>query len=127
MPVAAAALLAVAAAYVMIACKPAAQNAGDRYEVMSPWGEADPIPLRGISPRINTLEGKKIGVFANSKRSAIPQARMTEKKLKGRFPTIQTEFYHSPEFNVMVVNTPNKEKFLDWINSIDAAVLMVGD
>ena len=34
-----------------------------QYEVLSPWAEVDPIPLRGISPRIKTLAGKKIGLF----------------------------------------------------------------
>ena len=42
------------------------------YEVLSPWAEADPIPFRGISPRLGTLEGKKIGLLANSKRAAAP-------------------------------------------------------
>jgi hypothetical protein len=94
---------------------------------MSPWGDADPVPLRGISPRIDTLKGKKIGVFANNKRSAPLQIRTLERKLKERFPGIQTEFYHSQEFNVEAMNTPNKDKYLAWIDSFDAAILAVGD
>ena len=31
-----------------------------QYEVLSPWAEADPIPLRGISPRLTDLKDKKI-------------------------------------------------------------------
>jgi hypothetical protein len=31
-----------------------AQNAIEtKYEVMSPWAEADPLPLKAISPRID--------------------------------------------------------------------------
>ena len=97
------------------------------YEVMNPWADVDPIPLRGISPRIDGMEGKKIGVFANFKRSAVPQARMVEKKLKGKFPTIQTELYHSAEANVNEIETGNREKFIAWVKSVDAVVAAVGD
>ena len=126
-PVAALAILVVMVAFTGCSSTSASQNGGGQYEVMSPWGDADPIPLRGITPRIDTLEGKKIGVFANSKRSAPLQIGTLEKKLKERFPTIQTEYYHSPEFNVAVMDTPNKDKFIAWIQSVDAAILAVGD
>ena len=51
---------------------PLAKDAPAQYEVLSPWAEVDPIPLRGISPRVDTLAGKKIGLFANFKRAAKP-------------------------------------------------------
>ncbi|MCL2878451.1 MAG: hypothetical protein FWF13_06710 [Acidobacteria bacterium] len=111
---------------VMAACT-ASRQAADQYEVMSPWAAVDPMPLRGISPRIDSLDGKKIGLFANFKRSAVPQANMAEKKLKAKFPTIQTELYHSREENVNEMETANREKFIAWINSVDAVVAMVGD
>ncbi|MDR0310492.1 MAG: hypothetical protein LBJ21_02785 [Acidobacteriota bacterium] len=126
-PVAAAMLLIViVACAAMTACTPAAQSAAE-YEVMNPWADVDPIPLRGISPRIDTLEGKKVGVFANFKRSAVPQARMVERKLKEKFPTIQTDLYHSREANVNEAETANREKFIAWIKSVDAVVATVGD
>ena len=102
-------------------------QAADQYEVLSPWAEADPIPFRGISPRINTLEGKKIGLFANYKRSSVPQTSMVEKKLKEKFPSIQTELYHSREANVNEIETTNREKFIAWVKSVDAVVATVGD
>ena len=45
-------------------------NNGSVYEVLSPWAEADPVPLSGISPRLEDMTGKKIGLFCNSKRAA---------------------------------------------------------
>ena len=30
-----------------------------QFEVLSPWADTDPIPFRGISPRLDGLAGKK--------------------------------------------------------------------
>ena len=62
-------------------------KANGEYKVLSPWAEADPIPFKGISPRVDTLEGKTIGLFQNSKRAALPLMNVLEKRLKDKFPT----------------------------------------
>ncbi len=99
----------------------------DLYEVLSPWADVDPIPLRGISPRVDTLAGKKIGLFANFKRAAVPIASEVEKRLKERFPDIETILFHSTLPNVDESETANKEKFAEWAKSVDAVVGVVGD
>ena len=121
-PIAALAFLAIVVASAACSKQDAAQ-----YVVMNPWADADPVPFRGISPRIDTLEGKKIGIFANSKRAAMPQARTLERKLKGKFPTIEIDIYNSREFNIPVLETENAEKYTAWIKSMDAVVTLVGD
>jgi hypothetical protein len=98
-----------------------------QYEAMNPWAEVDPIPLRGLSPRINSFEGKTIGLFANFKRSAMPIAKVVEAKLKAKFPAIKTDIFHSTLPNVLETETINKEKFAAWAKSVDAVVAMVGD
>jgi hypothetical protein len=98
-----------------------------QYEVMNPWADVDPFTPRGVSPRLDNLDGKKIGLFANSKRSALPQARMLEKKLKEKNPTIQTDIYHAPDPNYIAHDSPEWGKYSTWIKSLDAVVLMVGD
>jgi hypothetical protein len=105
-----------------------AQSASEsHYEVLSPWADVDPIPLRGISARLDKIEGKKIGLFANFKRSALPQVQTIEKKLKQKYPTIQTSIFHSTLPNVDESQTVNKEKFAAWVKSVDAAIAVVGD
>jgi len=52
------------------------------YEVLSPWAEADPIPLKGLSPRLDDLAGKKIGLLCNNKRAAPLILNVTERILK---------------------------------------------
>ena len=104
-----------------------AQTNEPQYEAMNPWADVDPIPPKAISPRLSSIEGKKIGVFANSKRSAIPQMRMVEKRLKEKFPTIQTDLYHAPDPNYIAKDSPDWGKFSTWIQSMDAIILAVGD
>jgi hypothetical protein len=105
--------------------KPKAPDA--QFEVLSPWADADPIPLRGISPRIPTLAGKKIGVFVNPKRAAMPIAESIMRRLGSMYPDAQTIVFHSTQPNVNEIETKNKEKFTAWAKGIDAAIAVVGD
>ncbi len=98
-----------------------------QYEVLSPWANVDPIPLRGISPRIPTLTGKKIGLFANFKRAARPMAESIEKRLKTMYPDIQTSLFDSRLPNVNEMETQNRDKFTAWVKGIDAVIAVVGD
>jgi len=98
-----------------------------QFEVLSPWADVDPIPLRGISPRIPTLAGKKIGLFVNPKRAAMPIAESIEKRLKTMYPDVQTILFHSTEANVNEIETKNKDKFTAWAKGLDAAIAVVGD
>ncbi|MFC1949921.1 hypothetical protein ACFLW0_07110 [Chloroflexota bacterium] len=100
-----------------------------QYEVLSPWAEADPIPLRGLTaPRITDLAGKKIGVLYNTKRAAKPVSAVVEGKLRERFPTAEISLYSTlnaigpPE-----IETENKADFEDWIKGVDAVIATVGD
>jgi ABC-type lipopolysaccharide export system ATPase subunit len=98
-----------------------------QFVVLSPWADVDPIPLRGITPRISTLAGKKIGLFVNPKRAAMPIAESIDRRLKTMYPDVQTIVFHSTEANVNEMETKNKEKFTAWAKGLDAAIAVVGD
>ena len=97
------------------------------YEVLSPWGEADPKPLKGISPRLDNLSGKKIGLFANYKRAAVPIAMSLQNRLRSMYPESRVSIYHSDQWNVTEIETENRETFKKWIEGNDAIILLVGD
>ncbi len=105
--------------------KPKALDA--QFEVLSPWADVDPIPFRGISPRIPTLAGKKVGLFVNPKRAATPIAESIDRRLKSMYPDIQTIMFHDTEANVNVIETKNKDRFIAWAKGLDAAIAVVGD
>jgi hypothetical protein len=107
--------------------KVAAQVDEPVFEVLSPWADVDPIPLRGISARIDSLSGKKIGLFANFKRAAKPIMAEVEKRLKERYPDVETSLFDSTLPNVTETETVNKEKFTAWAKDVDAVIAAVGD
>jgi hypothetical protein len=98
-----------------------------QYEVLGPWAEVDPIPVRGISPRVKTLKGKKIGLYANVKRAAKPIQEEVERRLKERFPDCETSIFHSPLMNHMEIEKENKDRFSAWAKEMDAVIAAVGD
>ena len=104
-----------------------AKAPGVQFEVLSPWADVDPIPLRGISPRLSSLAGKKIGLFVNPKRAAMPIAESIQRRLGAMYPDVQTIIYHSVGANVNEIETKNKDKFTAWAKGLDAAIAVVGD
>jgi hypothetical protein len=97
------------------------------YEVLSPWAEADPIPFRGISPRVESLAGKKIGLFRNSKRAALPLMNVIEERLKKKFPTAEFTRFANLRPNELIIEQDLKDEFEDWLMGVDAVIAFVGD
>ena len=101
---------------------------GSVFEVFSPWATSDPKPLRGITPRFKELSGKKIGLYATSKRAPKPILTAVVKKLKERIPSVETSWYISTlPYSLMQVEGPDKTKFKDWVKEVDAIITAVGD
>jgi hypothetical protein len=107
---------------------PSASAASEiQYEVLSPWAESDTIPPRGISPRLETLAGKKIGLFINTKRAAKPMAAAIAKRLEEKFPTSETSLFASPLSTVILRESKDGDQFTAWLKSVNAVILLVGD
>ena len=104
-----------------------AEKAVAVYEVLSPWAEADPIPLKGISPRPAELAGKKIGLLCNNKRAAPLILNVTEGILKKKYPTSEISWFKSRTFSVSSLEKDRIVEFEDWIKGVDAVVAAVGD
>ena len=101
-------------------------KASGLYDALNPWADVDPKPLRGISPRIDNLAGKKIGLFRNDKRGALPIEKVIAERLKARYPSIElSEFLRLG--NVSVAETPLMGKFEEWLKGLDAVICAYGD
>jgi hypothetical protein len=97
------------------------------YEVLSPWAEADPIPLNGLSPRLGKLDGKKIGLLQNNKRAAALILQVTETLLKQKYPNIQISRFQGRSFSVSSLEKDRVDDFNKWIDGLDAVVAAVAD
>ena len=97
------------------------------YEVLSPWAAADPKPLNGLSPRLDDLAGKKIGLLCNNKRAAPLILDVTKRLLKEKYPTAETSRFDARSFSVSALEPNRKQEFEDWIKGVDAVIASVGD
>ena len=100
-----------------------------QYSVLSPWADADPVPLQGLAPRVKDLAGKKIGLFHNVKPASPLICAAIEEELKARFPTCETILYSNlqPPGAGSDFAGELRAKFEEWVKKIDVAVCAVGD
>ena len=98
-----------------------------QYEVLSPWADADPIPLKGLAPRVTDLAGKKIGLLCNNKRAGRPILTVVEEQLKKRYPDSEFSWFNGRSFSVSEREKNRVGEFEAWINGVDAVVAAVAD
>ncbi len=105
-----------------------AKELGMAYEVLSPWAEADPIPLKGISPRVPDLAGRRIGLFASNKPAAPRMMDILERKMRERFPSSEISRYNAEEaFLVLQMAGKDRNRFEEWVKGVDVIAAAVGD
>jgi len=99
-----------------------------QHEVLSPWAEADPVPMKGLTaPRQTDLNGKKIGMFCNIKQASHRIAPVVERRIKERFPSAEFSYYRGKAFSVSEMEPQNIDNFNKWIDEVDTVILAVGD
>lgn len=91
-------------------------------ELLNPKGVIDPPPMLGISPRVATLDGKKIAMIHNNKPGAKTFLDALEELLKAKYPS--ATFTHF-DTNINLADKP--EKYAAMANSCDAFILGSGD
>jgi|SRR5690554_4909501 hypothetical protein len=97
------------------------------YEVLSPWAEADPIPLKGLAPRLDKIDGKKLGLLCNNKRAAPVILNAAERLVKEKFPGVIISRFFARSFSVSSLEKDREGEFNDWLKGVDAVIAAVGD
>jgi hypothetical protein len=85
------------------------------------------VPLRGLAERVPSLAGRKIGLFQDIKRAARPILTVVERRLKEKYPDVQTTWYAPQSMSASDLEPKNIAKFQDWVKGVDAVVAAVGD
>jgi hypothetical protein len=97
------------------------------YDVLSPWAETDAIPLKGITPRIDDVRGKRLGLYANYKRAAAPIQDAVEAELVRRYgDAITIERFQQAGSND-IGSSDEGSAFISWLEEVDAVIVAVGD
>ena len=104
-----------------------ASSVNATYEVLSPWAEVDPVPLRGITARTTDLAGKRIGLFHMWKRASKPILTVLERKLKEKYPTAEFSWYEESVMNTPEIDSDYKTQFEEWLKGVDTVVFTYGD
>jgi|SRR5438067_7900036 len=99
------------------------------YDVLSPWGETDPLPLQGINPRLPDLRGKRIGLYANYKRAAAPIQDAVEVALRERYgDAITISRFAQKGANDVGSDPEEGPRFAEWLEKeVDTVIVAVGD
>jgi hypothetical protein len=99
------------------------------YDVLSPWAETDPRPLQGITPRIDDLRGKRIGLFANYKRASVPIQDAVESELRSRFGSdITISRLHLSHSGDAASGEDQGARYAEWLEKeVDSVIVAVGD
>jgi len=97
-----------------------------QYEVLSPWADVDPVPLKGLTPRLQDLNGKTIGLFYNHKPASRFVQGAMERKLQEKYPSLKFSIYKRFQSDTPKVLVDEAE-FKKWVEGVDAVVMAQGD
>jgi hypothetical protein len=97
------------------------------YDVLSPWAETDPIPLSGITPRLDDVRGKRIGLYANYKRAAAPIQDAVQTELGRRYGSAITIERFQQAGSNDIGSSDEGAQFTRWLEEVDAVIVAVGD
>jgi hypothetical protein len=118
------AVLAVVPALAWLPSAPAdAAESKAVLKVLDPRAELYSEPARPISPRLSTLDGKKIAILNNTKPGANTFRPHLEAVLKAKYPTVEFK-----EFVVSYNDYPKKAEDLKAVAQwADGVIGMLGD
>ena len=95
----------------------------EKFEVLSPWAATENSVKKGINPRLDTMKGKTIGLYASFKEYHPFFMQELERQMKEKYP--ETEFSHF----TYIVDTQqidedpeNFPTFKKWLEGVDAVV-----
>ncbi len=93
------------------------------FTALNPIGELEAEPeYQAINPRLDTLDGKTIGLFDNAKRTCPFVLGKVEKLLKERYPTITIKWFRK---NIYKEVLWDQEK--EWAKGVDGVIGSAGD
>jgi len=79
-----------------------------------------------LVPRVDDLDGKRIGLYDNGKPAAEPLLTAVQEKLSARYPDATFDWYHVAHLNY-IKNEDEQEAVREWAKDVDVAIGAIGD
>lgn len=99
-----------------------------QYTVLSPWGEIDNADCGALSPRLDSLEGKTIGMFAKFKHHDPVILKEVSRQLGERVPSLKFEFLQYPKDTSEIRSDAEFLPVLtEFLDKCDAVISGYGD
>lgn len=91
--------------------------------MLDPTAEEGTTEMKSLAPRIDGLEGKRIGLYTNIKRAAQPVSEVLEERLREEFTDITIQRFHSAARSDEDLATIS-----EWAREeTDACIVCIGD
>lgn len=99
-----------------------------KYTVLSPWAEIDIVDVAPLSPRLDTIDGKTIGLFAKFKHHDPHILKEIGRQLKEKCPSVKLEFLQYPKDTTEIEKDPEFYPiFKEFVDKCDAIISGNGD
>ncbi len=96
--------------------------------VLSPWAEQSNPSSSGLSPRLDTIDGKTIGMFSHFKLHAPLMLKVLAEILQEKYPSAKFVHLQYPKDSTEIVNDPEFEPiFKKWLSGVDGVISAFGD
>ena len=98
-----------------------------KYTVLSPWAEVDQSQLYGLSPRLDTLNGKTVGMFGDFMKIATYMLKVVEKHIREKYPEANFSYYeYTTETTDIAKDGAELPKFNAWLETVDCVLVFYG-
>lgn len=98
------------------------------YTVLSPWAKVGAEKTIALNPRLDTIDGKTIGMFSHFKGHSPYILKEVENEILKTHPTTKFSYFQYPRDTSEVRNDPDYlSKFKEWLSGVDGVIAAYGD
>ena len=98
------------------------------YTVLSPWAEVAAERTTPLNPRLDTLEGKTIGMFSHFKGHSPLILKEIEKEILKTIPNVKFSYLQYPKDTREIKDDPEfLPVFKEWLAGVDGVIAAYGD
>ncbi|MFB6353072.1 MAG: hypothetical protein ABEJ92_03205 [Halobacteriales archaeon] len=94
--------------------------------LIDPASQRDEVDQEPLVPRVDSLAGKRIGLYDNGKPAAEPLLTAVKEKLEAKYPDATFSWFHVEHLN-QIKNDDVQADVKEWAKDVDTAIGAIGD